>query len=120
MSSQVEGGDTESVKAGDSSAGEEGVKVDVPEEGSEVWQQAEANLLNGFQNLTHQLSIPCFVSSSAPSSNLDFIPYRYDTLSYSDTPDFHSPFSQTGGHALRGGRCSGSEAITSDHLKWWK
>ena len=56
--------------------GEEGVKVDAPKEGSETWRQAVANLLNGFQNWTHQFSIPCFVSSAAPASELDTVPYR--------------------------------------------
>ena len=61
-------------------SGEEEVKVEVPEEGSETWRQAVENLLNGFQNWTHQFSVPCFVSSSAPASELDTVPYRYLSL----------------------------------------
>ena len=55
---------------------EEEVKVEVPEEGSEMWQQAMENLLNQFQNWTHQFSIPCFVSSAVPTSEMDPVPYR--------------------------------------------
>lgn len=57
-------------------AGDDEVKVDIPEEGSEVWQQAVVNLLDRFQNWTDQFSVPCFVSSEAPKSQLDPAPYR--------------------------------------------
>ncbi|CAI8016934.1 Cilia- and flagella-associated protein 74, partial [Geodia barretti] len=81
-SSQIQQGKTEGTRSDkDDCSGEEGVKVDVPEEGSETWRQAVANLLNGFQNWTHQFSVPCFVSSAAPTSELDTVPYRpEDTL----------------------------------------
>ena len=71
-----EGGDSKSSVVC-SGASKEEVKVDPPEEGSEVWQQAVTNLLDGFQNRTNQFSIPCFVSSEAPKSELVSIPYRY-------------------------------------------
>ena len=57
-------------------AGEDEVKVHLPEEGSEVWQQAVTNLLDRFQNRTDQFSIPCFVSSEAQKSELHPVPYR--------------------------------------------
>lgn len=60
--------------------GEDEVKVEMPEEGSEVWQQVMASLLDRFQNWTDQFSIPCFVSSEAPKSELDPVPYRYVSL----------------------------------------
>ena len=81
-----EGGDSKSSVVC-SGASEEEVKVDPPEEGSEVWQQAVTNLLDGFQNRTDQFSIPCFVSSEAPKSELVSIPYRYFSF---QTSIFHS------------------------------
>ena len=57
-------------------AGKDEVKVHLPEEGSEVWQQAVTNLLDRFQNRTDQFSIPCFVSSEAQKSELHPVPYR--------------------------------------------
>ena len=56
--------------------GDDEVKIDIPQEGSEMWQQAVVNLLNQFQSWTDQFSVPCFVSSEAPKSELDPVPYR--------------------------------------------
>ena len=56
--------------------GDDEVKIDIPKEGSEMWQQAVVNLLDQFQNWTDQFSVPCFVSSEAPKSELDPVPYR--------------------------------------------
>jgi hypothetical protein len=121
-SSQIQQGKTEGARSDkDDCSGEEGVKVDAPEEGSETWQQAVANLLNGFQNWTHQFSVPCFVSSAAPTSELDTVPYRYPPQSHTNTPTLHSPvphspYPQTRGYSVRGGKGSSGEAITADPL----
>lgn len=82
---QTSGGDGQQEKVGEGLSGEGGassvtgddeVKIDIPKEGSEVWQQAVVNLLDQFQNWTDQFSVPCFVSSEAPKSELDPVPYR--------------------------------------------
>lgn len=52
------------------------VEVTPPAEGSELWLQAVANLLDQFENRIDQFSIPCFVSSEAPKSEFSPIPYR--------------------------------------------
>ena len=43
---------------------------------SDLWWQAYSNLLNNSENQCLQLSIPCFVSSEAPQSELDAVAYR--------------------------------------------
>ena len=70
-----EGVDSEGV-GGEVGASSDEVRVTTPEEGSEMWQQAVMNQLDRFQNRTDQFSIPCFVSSEIPKSELDPVPYR--------------------------------------------
>ena len=105
-SAKSEGGDTGALGEGGSTvssrvesavgegASEERVKVEEPREGSEVWRRAVENLLNQFQNWTHQFSVPCFVSSAAPTSEIDPVPYRSDHILRPRYPTFPFPYSQ--------------------------
>ena len=113
MTSRVSDGGENGVKPN----GEDRVKVDIPEEGSEMWQRAATNLLDRFQNRTDQFSITCFVSSEAPKSELDPVPYRYVPI-----PCLHSiiPFSQSGGYPVCGGQCPSGETSTSYYLQCWR
>lgn len=52
------------------------VEVTPPAEGSELWLQAVTNLLDQFESRADQFSIPCFVSSEAPKSEFDPVPFR--------------------------------------------
>ena len=43
---------------------------------SDLWWQAHSTLLNDSENQCLQLSVPCFVSSETPQSDLDTVAYR--------------------------------------------